>query len=75
MITVRLFILFGIIFTLVCIGIYSICKYRVHLKNIIKMRNKDSIEFFYDGLIKYELQQATEAKLEYVGPMSRFSTN
>ena len=66
MITVRLFILFGIIFTLVCIGIYSICKYRVHLKNIMKMRNKDSIEFFYDGLIKYELQQATEAKLEYV---------
>ena len=65
-ITVRLFILFGIIFTLVCIGIYSICKYRVHLKNIIKMRNKDSIEFFYDGVRKYELQQATEAKLEYV---------
>ena len=55
MITVRLFIFFGIIFTLVCIGIYSICKYRDHLKNIIKMRNKDSIEFFYDGLIKYEL--------------------
>ena len=65
-ITVRLFIIFGIIFTLVCIGIYSIRKYRIHLKNIIKMRNKDSIEFFYDGLIKYELQQATEAKLEYV---------
>ena len=62
---VRLFIFWGIV-TLVCVSSYSIYRYRVHLQNIINMRSKDSIEFFYDGLRKYELQQATEAKLEYI---------
>ncbi|WHE86796.1 hypothetical protein [Lachnoanaerobaculum gingivalis] len=63
--TVRLFIFWGIL-TLVCISSYSVYRYRVHLQNIINIRSKDSIEFFYDGVRKYELQQATEAKLEYV---------
>ena len=63
--TVRLFIFWGIL-TLVCISSYSVYRYRAHLQNIINIRSKDSIEFFYDGVRKYELQQATEAKLEYV---------
>ena len=62
---IRLFIFWGIV-TLVCIISYSIYRYRIHLQNIRYMRNEDSIEFLYDGLRKYELQQATEAKLEYI---------
>ena len=62
---VRVFIFLGIC-TLVGIISYSIYVYRIRLENIVHSRNKDSIEFLYDGLRKYELQQATEAKLEYI---------
>ena len=68
--TIRLFI-FLVICTLVCIIVYSIYRYKIYLQNIIYMRNKDSVEFFYDGLRKYELQQAVEAKLEYIASDGR----
>ena len=63
--TVRLVVFLGIV-TLVCIVCYSVYRYRIYLQSLINMRSEASIEFFYDGVRKYELQQATEAKLEYV---------
>ena len=51
--TVRLVVFLGIV-TLVCIVSYSVYRYRAHLQNIINIRSKDSIEFFYDVERKYE---------------------